>query len=103
MSTRRTSLITDHWHHIGPVRADGSDGYWICAWPDCGRHRSDHVQAEGQWLHPAHRFRPQRIAPSRCHACGYHRLHTRHVPWRWSDWEPTPGPLCAEADLARND
>ncbi|MFD8597657.1 hypothetical protein ACFV1L_21905 [Kitasatospora sp. NPDC059646] len=94
MSSQRPPLIGDHWHHVGPVRPDGTDGYWICARPDCGRHRSDHIQVEGEWLRrPPHRFRPQWIAPARCRTCGYHWRHTFHMPWRWDQWEaPTPPP-----------
>ncbi|MFB7375801.1 hypothetical protein ACFC6U_11795 [Kitasatospora purpeofusca] len=82
----RLPLILDHWFREGP---DPASGYWICAYRGCGRHRSDHFQAEGQWLDPVHAFRPQRIAPSRCRACGYHRRHSRHVPWRWDQY-PVP-------------
>jgi hypothetical protein len=82
----RPPLITRHWFREGPVQPAG---YWICAFPECGRHRADHVQAEGQWLDPAHTFTPQRIAPSRCRTCGYHRQHTRHLPWTW-DHYPAP-------------
>jgi hypothetical protein len=80
------SLIVTHWFLEGPVQPEG---YWICGFPHCGRHRSDHVQARGQWWKPAHPFIPQRTAPSRCYTCGYHRLHSRHVPWRWDQY-PAP-------------
>jgi hypothetical protein len=85
----RPPLITAHWFREGPVRPDGSDGYWICGFNGCGQHRGDHVQAEGQWLLPLHAFVPQRHAPSRCKPCGRHRRHTAHTPWTLPE---QPGP-----------
>ncbi|MFB7669031.1 hypothetical protein ACFC1R_34830 [Kitasatospora sp. NPDC056138] len=48
-------LITGagHWFREGPVQPDG---YWICGVEGCGRHRSEHVQAQGQWVESAHGF-----------------------------------------------
>lgn len=79
----RPPLITDHWFQEGPTQPEG---YWICGYRNCGQHRGDHRQAEGQWLATTHPFKPQRIAPSRCYTCGYHRLQTRHFPWRWDQY-----------------
>lgn len=81
-------MITDHWHRSGPVRPDGSDGYWICAYNGCGQHRGDHVQAEGEWmnpLYPLHQFVAKNHQPSHCKPCGRRRRHTLHMPLFWAD------------------
>lgn len=86
--TARPRLITTHWFREGPVQPEG---YWICGFNGCGRHRADHVQAEGQWTAPLHAFAPQRIRPSRCKPCGRHRRHTMHTPLMWAALEqPDP-------------
>lgn len=74
-------LITDHWFREGPVRPDGTDGYWICGL--CGGHRGRHVEAEGDWRKPLHRFTPMRNFPSQCKPCGRKRWHTTHLPLWW--------------------
>lgn len=76
--TARPPLITAHWFREGPVQPEG---YWICGFNDCGQHRADHAQAEGQWTAPLHAFVPKRINPSRCRPCGKHRMNTVHTPW----------------------
>lgn len=83
--TARPPLITDHWFRERPVRADGSDGYWIC--DRCGQHRGDHLQAEGHWRLPFHGFTPQRIRPTQCKRCGRRQRHTTHTPWLWEQLE----------------
>ena len=84
----RVLLVTgaDHWFREGPRQPDRGE-YWICGAAGCGRHRSEHVQARGQWVEAAHGFTAQRIAPSRCERCGHHRLHSRHGTWRWKQYE----------------
>ncbi|MBH0246606.1 hypothetical protein I3W98_33135 [Streptomyces cavourensis] len=77
----RRDLIADHWFREGPMRPDGSDGYWIC--DRCGQHRGDHLQAEGDWRKPLHVVVPMRVRPSHCKACGRHHRHTTHIPWTW--------------------
>lgn len=89
--TRRLPLITDHWHRPGPVNADGTDGYWICNYRDCGQHRGDHLQAEGHWLKPLHAFVPLvNYRPRYCKACGREWRHTTHTPWTWEQLAPNP-------------
>lgn len=88
----RVGLVTSHWFREGPIQPDGSDGYWICGYRGCGRHRSDHVQYEGHWLLPLHTFVPQRTNPVRCRPCGWHWLNTIHTPWAWDHWETPEGP-----------
>ncbi|MER0476832.1 hypothetical protein ABR737_00415 [Streptomyces sp. Edi2] len=83
MSLARTPLVTAHWFREGRVQPSG---YWICGFGGCGRHRAEHVQAEGQWLDPVHAFTPRRTAASRCRTCGYHRRHTRHLQWAWDQY-----------------
>lgn len=82
--TARPPLITDHWFRAGPVRPDGTDGYWICDYQGCGQHRGDHLQAEGHWRKPLHTFVPlANYRPSYCQTCGRERRHTTHTPWTW--------------------
>lgn len=78
-------LITDHWFRPGPVRPDGTDGYWICDYKGCGGHRGHHLQAESHWLKPLHAVVPMRTRPKHCKACGRHHRHATHIPLWWAD------------------
>ncbi|MFJ2746178.1 hypothetical protein ACIO3O_41690 [Streptomyces sp. NPDC087440] len=84
MSASRRVLVTAHWFREGP---DPLEGYWICDFPGCGRHRGDHVQAEGQWRDDVHPFVPQRISSVRCYTCGRRHRHTRHLAWTWERYD----------------
>ncbi|CAM5287051.1 hypothetical protein GCM10010329_85880 [Streptomyces spiroverticillatus] len=80
MSPARRGLITAHWFRQGP---DPLEGYWICDFHGCGRHRSDHVQAEGHWRAEPHPFTPQRRNSPRCYTCGGDFRQSRHIAWTW--------------------